>query len=550
MASSQDQNKVNELLSYISNLDNLRSTRLATWLELSRWIAPHRGVFYPELAAKYKGKRNSKAFTSVPSYALQRAAAGLTAGMTPREQNWFEPQFQDVALQEFSGALAWLDDLDKRLKAALNNGGFYQAIHSFNTDLLWAGCALLLCESDLDNVVRYECIQIGSFSIGKDTTGKLESVARKIAMSPYRIKETFPSDTLPSELEKLLDKNPFKPVEIIHLVRPRKNRNEKSKSKINMPYESYFIYKKELLHEGGYNSLPFFFTTWHDNGSIYGTGCGDDALPDSKMLHEMESQKLLGLGKLINPPVQAPASSKGRVALDSGSINYLNEKIRIEPVQDLSSYATVFQYLQTEIRNVSKRIENELQASTFSSIPLDQRPRDMSATEFLERKREALQLLGPVVQSYEPNVLTPLLYRTASILDEAGLLPIPPESLQGLPLLMNLEYISPIAMGLKQSGADATLALINSALQIAQVDQSILDKVDLEQAIDELATGIGCPGRVIRSDQDVQMLRQQKAMQQMAMQEQQMQMQTLATADQALANKVGEGLGDAVNSAL
>ena len=106
-------------------------------------------------------------------------------------------------------------------------------------------------------------------------------------------------------------------------------------------------------------------------------------------------------------------------------------------ILDLAPWANALQYLQAEVQTVAARVENELLASVFASVPLDQRPPDMSATEFLERKREALQQLGPVMSAYEPNVLTPLLWRVAGMLDRAGLLPPPPEEpglLEPIPL--------------------------------------------------------------------------------------------------------------------
>ena len=187
------------------------------------------------------------------------------------------------------------------------------------------------------------------------------------------------------------------------------------------------------------------------------------------------------------------------------------ERTKIEPIEDLSPYAHAFQYLQAELQTVGRRLENELMASIFASMPLDQRPRDMSATEFLERKREALQQLGPVMSAYEPNVLTPLLHRVAASLDRAGLMPVPPDSLRGVPLLMKVDFVSPMANALRQTGAETTRALLQDVMGLAQANPDILDKVDMDQVVDELAAGLGVPGKVVRADADVAALRQARA---------------------------------------
>lgn len=170
----------------------------------------------------------------------------------------------------------------------------------------------------------------------------------------------------------------------------------------------------------------------------------------------------------------------------------------------------------------------------------------MSATEFLERKREALQQLGPVISAYEPNVLTPLLERTAGALDRAGLLPPPPESLQGIPLIMQMTFVSPMANALRQTGAETTRAFLSDVAGLVQVTQSleVMDKVDVDQAIDELATGLGVPGRIIRADAEVEQIRQGRARQAQAQQAMAVQAQQAETAAAE-----AKGLSDAAGAA-
>jgi len=213
--------------------------------------------------------------------------------------------------------------------------------------------------------------------------------------------------------------------------------------------------------------------------------------------------------------------------LQPGGLTYLDPQIGpIRPILDLSPFARAFQYLQAEINAVGQRLEQELMASIFASMPLDQRPRDMSATEFLERKREALQQMGPVMSAYEPNVLTPLLHRLLATLDRAGLAPPPPPALEGYPCFLKMDFVSPMANALRQTGAETTRALMQDVAMLVQTTQStdILDKVDVDQMIDELATGLGVPGKVIRADSDVAQIRRQRAEAQQAQMRRQQQM--------------------------
>lgn len=498
-----------EMRSFAAHLEGLRSARLGRWRELSRWLAPHRGVFDGELTTDSGERRNGEAFLSIGAAALRKGAAGLTSGMTPRNGPWFETAFRDGGMWERPGAPVWLDEVNARMGSALEAGGFYQAIHSFNTDLLWAGCALLYVEADETTDIRCECIDIGSFAVGMDTGGRLDAVVRRIRMTPTRMAALFGRERLSEGTRKALGDAPYSPVEVVHVVRRREAGDGGKLDARSMPWASYYWEPggEDFLREGGYMEMPYLFTTWNACG-LYGTGPGDDALSDIRQIDKMERDKLVGLDKLVAPPVAAPIQYKDAVCLHPHAVNYVASNDAIRPIIDLAPWASAFQHLREELRTVAGRIEDELLASAFASVSLDQRPSDMSATEFMERRREALQQLGPVMSAYEPNVLAPLLERVAGILDRKGMLPPPPESLSiGAPLAMKIDFVSPIANSLRQSGAESTRAFVQDVLTLAQADPSALDKLDIDQTVDELATGLGVPGKVIRADADVQALR-------------------------------------------
>ena len=538
--------KWEDVRAFASHLESARTPREKEWLELSRWICPYRGIFTGEDLAPRGTRRNSRAFLSTVTQALLRGASGITSGMTPRNISWFEPEFDDPEMTEASGARVYLDEVDRRMKNVLAEGGFYQAVQAFNTDLLWAGCAMLYSELSPVSVLRFECVQVGTFCIALDADGRLDAVVRSMVWTPARMAEHFGKDALTKGSQQKLEKQPYDLVRVYHCVRRRDLRDPGKLDKNNMPWESYFWEEggDDFLHEGGFNEMPYFFAVWHEGQTPYGTGPGDEALPDARQIDLLEHNKLESMGKLVNPPVQYPQLMKNRLHLEPGGMTPVPENVQITPIFNLSPVAQSMQYLQQEIDNVGMRLEKELMASIFASMPLDQRPKDMSATEFLERKREALQQLGPVISAYEPNVLTPLLERTAASLDRAALLPPPPPALQGYPVIMKMDFVSPLANALRQTSAETTRALLSDVAMMVQATQNleILDKIDLDQAVDELATGLGVPGKIIRADADVAQLRQQRAQQQAAMQQQALMAQdaqTAATAAKGVADLAG-----------
>lgn len=484
--------------------------REARWRLLSRWICPWRGIF-PDDDLAISRSRDESEFTQAASMALLRAASGMTAGMTPRSIAWFRPEFIEPSLMELDGAREWLNLLERRIQDVLNRGGFYQAIHNFNMDLLWAGCAMLYSEKGEDSVLRFETIQPGSFFAALDRDRRLEAVGRLLIMTPQAMADEFGKNKLSRATASKLRTDPWRPMRVWQLVR--------RDAAGAFPVRSWYWEDgaSGFLRESGFHEMPYFFSVWHEGASVYGSGPGDDCLWDAMQMDQLESRKLEGVSKLISPPLLAPSAYKDLLDLEPDGISFVPNVELIRPVLDLSPYAAAMPHIQQEIATVRKRLEDGLMASIFASMPLESRPRDMSATEYLERRRENLQLLGPVMSAYEPNVLIPLLYRTASALNRAKLLPPLPEALQNLPVMMKMDFISPAANSLSQSGVETTRALVSDALMLAQAaGPQILDKLDCDQVIDELAADLGAPGSIIRPDEEVAQIREQRAQAQMA----------------------------------
>lgn len=529
--------KVKEAQQLVSHMLSRRSIREASWRRLSRWICPARGRFDSD-TTDWRSADDLIRFTHTASQACLRGASGMTSGMTPRNATWFKPVFSNGDMMEATGARKWLDDVADKMGDCLSRGGFYQAIQSFNMDLLWAGCALLYSERADDNPMRYECIQAGSYCVETDRFGRLLAVARRISFTAQELAREFGEAAISRDAKACLASDPWKPFYVWQLC---KACDDKA-SRFAIASQFWEEGKADnFLRESGYNEMPFFFTCWHEGITPYGTGPGDMALSDAMQMDELERRKLQGISRITDPPVAADTSLYGHLDLGPGAINYMPDRKFITPVMDMSAFATFFVHLRNEIDYVGNRLEQALYAAIFASMPLQQRPAGMSATEFLERKREALQQLGPVMAAYEPNVLTPLLYRTANGLDRAGMLPQAPEALRDVKPLVRMEFVSPLANALRQTGAETTMALFQDAASMASASQNpaLLDKLDTDQMIDVLATGLGAPGSVVRSDEEVAMLRQARQQEQAMMQQMQM-AQAQAQIDQAQAGALAD----------
>ncbi len=520
---------VKELKQLVSHLEGLRAKRLAQQYEIGRLILPSRGLFKGE---ETESLRNANLMNPAAQRALRKAAAGMTQAITPASDPWFRHAFMSREDKEVTFAGEFVDAVDARIRAVLSAGSFYQAIHAFNKELLAFGCALLSCESSALTVARFSCQTCGTYCVALDEDRRLSCVSRRVKMTPREMADMFGKDKLASSTREMLALRPYEPVDVVHVVQKREMRDDRRRDAKNMPYGSYWYEENgtELLHEGGFRSMPFFFTVWEEARGVYGTGPGDEALADQRGLEAWELRKAVGIEKMIDPPLLAPGTLKRHVNAAPGQVvsdNAYSQSNALRPLYEVN-FGTAVQYVQEEVNQIAMRLEDIMMANIFANMSLETRPAGMTMTEYMDRRRRSAELMGPTVSSYEPRVLSPLIERVYGLLDEAGMLPPPPQGLSEWATL-NVSYQSPMAQMLEQSGAVATGQFIEQVAPLVQVAPDIMDKIDTDQMVDELAQRMGVPASIVRSDEQVAAIRQQRAE---AQAQQQAQAMAMAQAEQ------------------
>jgi hypothetical protein len=93
-----------------------------------------------------------------------------------------------------------------------------------------------------------------------------------------------------------------------------------------------------------------------------------------------------------------------------------------------------------------------------------------------------------------------------------GLLPAAPESLQGQAI--KVEYVSVLAQMQRMVGISQLEKTVGFIVSMAGTSADALDKLNIDEAIDEYASRAGAPPRILRSDQEVKAIREGRAQQQ------------------------------------
>jgi hypothetical protein len=166
-----------------------------------------------------------------------------------------------------------------------------------------------------------------------------------------------------------------------------------------------------------------------------------------------------------------------------------------------------------------KEVEGRIRRTFFEDLMLmlaRGENSQMTAREVEERHQEKLLVLGPMMEQQNDDLFDPLIDRVFNIMLRRGLFPEPPEELQGQPL--RVEYVSIMAQAQKLIGVAGIERFIGFVGNLAGIKPEALDKVDIDQAIDEYGEMTGVPSKILVPDEEVLEIRRVRAEAQQAQQ--------------------------------
>ena len=520
-------------------LENDRSSFRSHWMEISDYIAPRRGRYLIEGQNSRGRKRTTKIIDSTGTQALRVMAAGLMSGMTSPARPWHRRKVRDD-LMDNGDVRRWLAQVEMIERSILHKSNFYNAIYTVYTELGAFGTAPLYRQPSFDDVIRFRPFTVGEYVIAENDQGVVDTLGRHFTMSVGQIVQKFVHDPMTGKMDwsgvskatkRLWDQSNYDElVEVLHFIEPRLmgDRDASKKDALNMPFKSCYFElaseSDELLMESGYRKFPAYVPRWDVlSGDVYGRCPGMDTLGDIKQLQHQQKRKAQAIDKMVNPPMVAPTSLKGKPStVLPGQTTY------VDPMQGGQGFVPAYQVqpriseLQVDIAEVQNRIQRGFYADLFAMMINSDR-RQMTATEVVERHEEKLVLLGPVLQRINVELLDPLLDDVFEYALEAGLLPEPPEALAGEEL--EVEYISLLAQAQQAVAASSLERVMGFAGNLVGVFPDIVDGIDSDEALRQYSEILGTSPDVIISDEELQAKRQARA-------EEQQQMQAMEQASQ------------------
>lgn len=507
---------------YLSRFKSLKTERSdwdAHWCELSEHFLPRTGRFATSDVNRNK-KRWNAIYDSTGTRALRTLSAGMMSGMSSPARPWFRLAIPDTELMEHTPVKLWLNEVTKRMREVFARSNTYRALSTVYEELGLFGTASSIVVPDFEGVIRHYPLTAGEFALATDNRREVCTMYREWDMTVSQVVREFGLANCSQTVKNLYEnggKGLDSWVTIAHCIEPRYDRDNSKKDSVNMPWASVYFEMggddRKLLRESGFKEFPVIAPRWAVTGNdVYGYSPAMEALGDVKQLQHEQLRKAEAIDYMTKPPLQLPTSLMNQqVNRHPGGIVFADQPQAGGGIRPLFETQLNLQHLLIDIQDVRERINGAFFADLFLMLANDNRS-GTTATEIAERHEEKLLMLGPVLERLHNEMLDPMINVTFNYMLGGGLLPEPPEELQGMDL--QVEFVSTLAQAQRAVGVQSVDRLLGTVGAVAGLRPEVVDKIDADQIIDAYADMLGVDPSLIVADDKVAVIRQQRAQQQ------------------------------------
>jgi hypothetical protein len=514
MAETVKQSKRVQLINRWGMLETERSSWIDQWRQISKFLLPTNGRYF--LEDRDRGNRRfNNILDSTATQALKTLGAGLMAGATSPARPWFRLQTPIAALNSYQPVKVWLDQVTTKMHEIFQQSNLYRALAQIYQELGAFGTAACIILPDFNNVIHCYPLTAGEYCIAQNAQGEVVTIYRRFQMTVGGMVREFGFDKCSPSVQSMYDNGALDSwVGIQHSIEPRYDRDPNLKNNQNMAWGSYYLEiggnGDRLLRESGFKSFPGVAPRWDvAGGDIYGSGPGMESLGDIKQLQHEQFRKAQGIDHQTNPAVMLPVSLKGREGdTMPGGVVYYEPGDALQGVKNVRNVTLELQYLLQDIQDVRSRINKAFFVDMFLMISNDSNP-NMTATEVSARQEEKMLMLGPVFERLSNELYAPIINQTFQAGMDANAFPPPPAEMQGAQI--TVQYLSVLAQAQKSINTNATDRFVGMVAQLAQMDPEAVDKMNGDAIIDTYGDELGVDPSIIRSDDDVKVLREARS---------------------------------------
>ena len=503
-------------------LEALRTYRWSWWAhwgELAEYILPRR---YMWVVTPNKADRGSPVnrmiLDSTGTLSARNLASGMMADITSPTRPWFKLRITGADTDVSQEVSEWLAECENRVYRVLSESNYYTAKAQQYFDLVVFGTAPMIIYEDYEDVIRCYNPCAGEYFLAVSDRMAVDTMYREFVLTIAQVVEWFGIENCSDDTAEAWKRGggeAQREIVIAHAIEPNVGRVSGGPAK---SFEFREIYRErdrgeaqDALSVRGFHELPFGAGRWDlVSNDAYGRSPAMDALPDIKQLQQETKRKAQAIDKMVNPPMVADVQMKNQPASAlPGGITYVagasNSAHGFRPAYQIQPQ---IQELMLDIAEVQKRIRDTFFNDLFLMISqLEGTHR--TATEIDARREEKLVMLGPVLERIQNECLDPDINRIFNIMERAGLIPEPPAEIQGAPI--NVQYVSILASAQRAASTAAIERIFSIVGSVAALDPAIMDTVDDVEAINEYASLLNVPPKIMRDPKMVAEIRAQRA---------------------------------------
>jgi hypothetical protein len=490
-----------------SQLEAIRAPWETLWRKVSELVLPDKADFSGFARGE---QRNLRQYDAFPMGALDKFAAAIEAGLTPPSAVWHKLMTGIASLDDDIEARRYLDALNLQIWRARYSpmSGFVGQAHEVRLDLGLFGTGCMLIEARRGGGIRYQSVHLSEIWIDIGHMGQVDTVHRKTMMTARQIVQKF-GDQAPKKARDAFDKGEMgREFEILHCCRPAEDGDKR------FPGRSYvgdyvFCDENAVIQSEGYYEQPYIVSRYAvSTKERYGRGPAVQYLPDIAMLNEMNRTVIEAAAMTVDPPLLSH-EMVSEFDLVPGAYNpgTLDDNGRAL-VQAFSSRTDPGITLEM-IRDVRQKIDDGFLGLYFRVLL--ENPQ-MTATQAMLIAQQQGQMTTPIIGRLQEEWLGPMIRRESGILYREGKHPQMPEVLKEYfaetreP--MRIEYESPMARAARGEDAVAMLRGFEGLAPMAQIDPSVYDVIDPQEASRAFLEVSGFPARAMRSRQQAQAVAQ------------------------------------------
>jgi hypothetical protein len=523
---------------WLKTFERLKTSRVSThdqiWQEIADYVSPRKAGI---TSKRYMPDSNKEAqiYDATATDSVQRAVAAYTSWTTPASQPWIALK-PNLKLKTSDAVKGWLAECSQILNQEVNSRSNFQLERLESVADLWNfGTTAIFSEMGEGNRLRFEKIKIGTYVFELDPFGKVYRFIREFELTAEQAQQKFGDENLPKVIKDCLigeNANKSKSFEFIHIVEPRdpsrvgsNEYNIKTKKK----YLSAYVEKSsaKIVQEGGYDGFPYTVGRYLSYDSLlgnsgWGYGPGFAILPEARQLNFIQQMMDVFAEKQVFPPMAVPDTFEGSLKTAARAINYYPQGMGPEAIAQIpvtGEWSVALERVRMR-QDMIKRLCSLDMFQMFAQID-----REMTAYEVAQRAGEKLDTVGPIYHRDVRETIEPQLRRAFDLCAENGLLPLPPQEayeLVGRGFVQvsdpEIQLTSRLAMAIDSWNARGADEVMQTAVSLAAVDPTIMDNINTGFYIREKSRLVGAPEGLLRPQEEIDAIQQQRAQAQQAQQ--------------------------------